>query len=290
MADLSLNALDDLAVLGVRGADALAFLNGQLSQDITTLPDRGALLAGLHNAQGRCLALLRLIHVDEGHVLLVLPAELAEAVRLLLARFVLRSRVKIEDAAAWHVYGITGPDAEAAASTRLHMPMDEAGLRQLIVAPRGESLPQGEAAPRESWRADDVAAGIPEILRATSGLWVAQMLNLDLIDAVSFTKGCYTGQEVIARAHYRGQVKRRMQRFFTEDEAPLPPGARVLLNDGRAAQIVMSAPGQGGGREFLAVTAIHAQGTAQTGDEPPAQTVTAATLPLPYAAVEGAIA
>jgi folate-binding protein YgfZ len=212
-------------------------------------------------------------------------------VRLLLARFVLRSRVKLEDAGAWHVYGITGPDAEAAASTRLHMPMDETGLRQLIVAPRGEALPQGEAVPRESWRADDIAAGLPEILRATSGLWVAQMLNLDLIDAISFSKGCYTGQEVIARAHYRGQVKRRMQRFFTEDEAPLSPGMRVLLHDGRAAQIVMSAPAQSGGREFLAVTAIHASGAAQaTGDEPPAPAVTAVTLPLPYGAAESAIA
>ncbi len=74
------------------------------------------------------------------------------------------------------------------------------------------------------------------MLTATSGSFVAQMLNLDLIDAISLTKGCYTGQEVIARAHYRGQVKRRMQRFFTESTRELGPGERVQLGDGRSAQ------------------------------------------------------
>jgi tRNA-modifying protein YgfZ len=267
MPDLSLTTLDDLTVLAVRGPDAVRFLQGQLSQDITQLETRGALLAGLHNPQGRCLAVLRLLHLAPDHILVVLPTDLAESVRALLARYVLRARAKIEDAGSmWCVYGITGPDAEAAASTRVHMPMDGSGLRQLIVAPRSEALPQGEPEERNTWRLADIAAGLPEIVAATSGLFVAQMLNLDLLDAISFEKGCYTGQEVIARAHYRGQVKRRMQRFYTDSIAPLAPGQRAQLGDGRSVQVVMAAVDmENGGQQFLAVAASPNASALSTG-------------------------
>jgi tRNA-modifying protein YgfZ len=227
MPDLALTILDDLTVLAVRGPDAARFLQGQLSHDITQIEARGAMLAGLHNPQGRCLAVLRLLHLAPNHILVVLPTDLADTVSALLTRYVLRARVKLEDAGSmWCVYGVTGPDAEAAASTRVHMPMD------------------------------GVTAGLPEIIGATSETFVAQMLNLDLLDAISFAKGCYTGQEVIARAHYRGAVKRRMQRFHTDSIAPLAPGQRVQLGDGRSAQIVMAAADmENGGQQFLAVTA-----------------------------------
>jgi tRNA-modifying protein YgfZ len=81
MADLQLNILDDLAVLSARGPDALSFLQGQLSQDVTRLAAEPALLAGLHNAQGRVLALLRLLRLADDHVLMVLPADIADSVR-----------------------------------------------------------------------------------------------------------------------------------------------------------------------------------------------------------------
>lgn len=287
MPDLALTLLDDLAVLGAHGPDVLPFLNGQLSQDLTLLPERGSQLAGLHNAQGRVIALVRTLYLDDAHVLLVLPRELADGVRTHLQRFVFRARVRIEDAsAAWCAYGLAGPDAETACSTRLHMALDASGMRQLVVAPRGEPMPQSQGAPRDEWRAEDIAAGIPEVTRATSGLWVAQMLNLDRLGGISFEKGCYTGQEVIARAHFRGQVKRRMQRFFTSSEVPLPPGAKVRLQDGRAAQVVMSAEPQFDGREFLAVAplpgaAAGAGATEETGS-PDAPLIPTSTLPLPY--------
>jgi folate-binding protein YgfZ len=253
-----------------------------------SLPAHGALLAGLHNPQGRCLALLRLMYLGPDHVLLVLPSDLAQTVRQQLSRYVLRAKVKIEDAAdAWRVYGITGPDAAAAASTRLHMSMDSDEARQLIVAPRSEPLPEADVVSRDAWRLDDIASGIPEILSATSGLWVAQMLNLDLLGAISFAKGCYTGQEVIARAHYRGQVKRRMQRFYTEMQVPLPPAARVTLSDGRQAQIVTSAPATGGGQQFLAVAPAITQGSSAVDEPADISTaslfVPCSMLPLPYA-------
>jgi tRNA-modifying protein YgfZ len=137
MPDLALTRLDDLAVLDARGADVLSFLNGQLSQDMTRLPIRGSQLAGIHNPQGRVMALVRALYLGDAHVLLVLPRELAQKICTHLQRFVFRARVTVQDAsAAWCVYGLAGPDAEAACSTRLHVALDASGMRQLVVANR----------------------------------------------------------------------------------------------------------------------------------------------------------
>jgi folate-binding protein YgfZ len=288
MPDLAITSLDDLTVLAARGPDAASFLQGQISQDIELLAERGALLAGLHNPQGRCLALLRLFHLGSDQILLVLPAELALGVRMQLTRYVLRAKVKIEDvSSSWRVYGLTGPDAEAAAATRLHLALDPQGFRQLIVAPRGEPLPQGHVASRATWRIEDIEAGMPEVLGVTAGEFVAQMLNLDALDAISFDKGCYTGQEIIARAHYRGQVKRRMQLFHTENVVPLLPGERIALSDGRSARVVMAEAIEEGGQEFLAVTSLPGLTSveeAATALAPAGATasIQAMQMPLPY--------
>jgi tRNA-modifying protein YgfZ len=282
MPDLHYTSLDDLAVLDARGPDVLRFLQGQVSHDMQLLAERGSLLAALSNAQGRVVAVLRLLHVAQDHVLIVLPAELAESVRQLLIKYILRAKVTITSGtAAWRVYGVTGPDAGAAAVTRLYVTMDAGGWRQLIVAPRTEPLPEAEPASRESWRLADIESGVPQVFGATSGSFVAQMLNLDLLDAISLTKGCYTGQEVIARAHYRGQVKRRMQRFCTDSQRELAPGERVQLRDGRVAQIVTAAASEGSGQQFLAVAALAAAADASE-PAPAAEGLDAQPLPLPY--------
>ena len=286
MPDLAITPLDDLAALTARGPDATAFLQGQLSQDMEELATRGSMFAGLHNPQGRCLALLRLFHLGGDQILLVLPAELADTVRTHLSRFVLRARVRIEDVnSSWRCYGLTGPDAEAAAETRIHLPLGYDGLRQLIVAPRAEPQPQGHAASREEWRLQDIEAGMPEVLAATSGEFVAQMLNLDAIGAVSFTKGCYTGQEIIARAHYRGQVKRRMQLFHTDSAEPLPPATRIALQDGRRAQVVLAEFTDEGAQQFLAVTTLPPAADTGPAEESARaiRRVRAVQMPLPYA-------
>ncbi len=282
MPDLAITPLDDLTALSVRGPDAASFLQGQLSQNTDLLAQRGALLAGLHNPQGRCLALLRLFHLGSDQILVVLPGEIAQSVRTLLTRYVLRAKVKIEDASsAWRIYGLSGPDAEAATVTRIHLPMGGDGMRQLIVAPRGEPVPSGHVASRAEWRVEDIEAGRPEVLGATAGEFVAQMLNLDVLDAISFDKGCYTGQEIIARAHYRGQVKRRMQLFHSDRIAMLLPGERVVLEDGRRAQVVMSEAIAEGGQEFLAVTTLPGTAPEETVVDPAAR-IQSLQVPLPY--------
>ena len=286
MPDLAITPLDDLAALTVRGADTATFLQGQLSQDMEQLAMRGALFAGLHNPQGRCLAVLRLFHLGRDQILMVLPAELAEAVRTHLTRHVLRARVTVEDAnSSWRCYGLTGPDAEAAAETRIHLPLEHAGFRQLIVAPRNEPLPEGHVADRAEWLLQDIEGGTPEVLQATAGQFVAQMLNLDAIGAISFDKGCYTGQEIIARAHYRGQVKRRMQLFQTDTAEPLQPGQRITLQDGRRAQVVHAGETSEGMQRFLAVASLPGTTAISSTDDEvtPTRRVTAVQMPLPYA-------
>jgi hypothetical protein len=138
---------------------------------------------------------------------------------------------------------------------------------------------------REQWRALDIAAGLPQVYTVTSGQFVAQMLNLDCIDAISFSKGCYTGQEVIARAHYRGRVKRRLQRFESLEPRQLAPGDAGRFEDGRAFKVVEALSRADGCSEFLAVaplpdTARDAEDAAAPAD---AQALRARALPLPYA-------
>ena len=247
-------------LLRFRGADAAKFLQGQLSNDMTALDADRLLLAGLHNAQGRVLALLRLVAPAPDDVIALLPAELAEPIAAQLRRFVLRARLTIVNESAVDAMG-----AAAAA------------------------VPALAAALRDDSRAAGVAAGLPQVYAATSGEFVSQMLNLDCIDAISFNKGCYTGQEIIARAHYRGRMKRRMQRFVSAAEQALTPGQPIRLGDGRTARVVDAALRADGRTEFLAVTALSAPGS----DEMPETTagasetrVDCSALPLPYALPE----
>jgi folate-binding protein YgfZ len=134
----------------------------------------------------------------------------------------------------------------------------------------------------------NIANGIPQVYAATSEQFVAQMLNLDVLDAISFTKGCYTGQEVIARAHYRGRVKRRMQRFRTVAAAALEPNDTGQLKDGRSFRVVDAVTLPDGRAEFLAVTTITSQGDDEgdtpVASAPPSQapSIEAESLPLPY--------
>ena len=281
MPDLSLIRLEHLGVLALRGADARTFLQGQLSNDVAALATGEALLGGLHTAQGRCLALLRVFALDGEQLLAVLPAELLAPIATHLGRYRLRARVQIEPAQEqWRVYGLHGPDAEVAARIRLHMAMDPSGLRQMILAPRAETAPEAQLQPEHHWHAADIAAGLPQVFAATSGTFTAQMLNLEHVAGVNFAKGCYTGQEIIARAHYLGTVKRRMRRFHTAEPAPLAPGQSLALADGRKAVVVNAAPADGGGQEFLAVTGAAVSGDAQV-DASPAQ-APLQELPLPY--------
>jgi folate-binding protein YgfZ len=158
--------------------------------------------------------------------------------------------------------------------------------RWLIISPAGEETPLSGCKPagRDAWRLLDIADGIPQIYAATSEEFVAQMLNLDALGGISFEKGCYTGQEVIARAHYRGRVKRRLQRFMSRGPMKLAIGESGQLADGRTFKVVEAAPLTNGRCEFLAVAPMvtDTPGTddARAGSETqPAGIVTDAGVP-----------
>jgi tRNA-modifying protein YgfZ len=147
-------------------------------------------------------------------------------------------------------------------------------------------MPRPPAAP-QAWERLCVSAGEPEVVTATSEEFVGQMLNLDVIGAIDFDKGCYTGQEVIARAHYRGRVKRRMQRFVTDTPLMLEPGDSGVLADGRTFQVVRAVAHTDGRCEFLAVTVLRsvegAPGADRTADTAAsAAPLHAQHLELPY--------
>ncbi|SRR5258708_8084699 len=303
-------SLDSLGVLSARGPDVVSFLQGQLSNDVTQLSAARALLAGYHNPQGRVIALLRVLPGEAEEVLAVLPRELIDTVASRLAKFILRAKVKLADASPhWQVAGLIAPGSQAgaagpvpplasslpAAPERIGRLGSSMAVRVAADTPRwlllsragAPPVPVGSnAAPAALWQRHAVAAGEPQVYAATSEQFVAQMLNLDVLGAIAFEKGCYTGQEVIARAYYRGRVKRRLQRFRTRETHSLRPGDAGELSDGRAFRVVESVALEGGGCEFLAVAPLPGE-TPVDGPPPPAPAarpaVSAEPLALPYA-------
>ena len=230
-----------LGTLLVSGADARAFLQGQLSADVDALTPAHALLASCNSAQGRVQAVLWLVERTDG-IALLLPASLTERITARLRKYVLRSKVKIE------------------------------------ALPAAIDFAEPTAYREREWRLAGIRAGLPQVFPETYETFVAQMLNLDLLGGVSFEKGCYTGQEIIARTHYRGAIKRRMFRF--ECACPPPaPGTRVLVGEQHAGDVV-DAAATAAGCELLAVITL-AQVDAELELEP-SRGARIRKLPLPY--------
>jgi len=277
---------DGLGVLAFRGRDAAKFLQGQLSANVEKLGMGASTLAGLHNPQGRVIALLVVVRISADEFLAVLPRELAAAVAQRLRKFVLRSKVVIEEVSG--IYCVLGSADAAPAPDIATLAW---GTRRLLLAPRDRlgEFDVADAAAWARWQNADIAEGLPQVNAATSEVFVAQMLNLDLLGAIAFDKGCYTGQEVIARAHYRGRVKRRLQRWINSSGVSLKPADSARGPDGRALSVVRVAPRPDGQEEILAV------GNYAAVLEPVAETAPATEaasaevsgpLPLPYSLPE----
>lgn len=230
-----------LGALRVSGAEARAFLQGQLSADIDALAPARALLASCNSVQGRVQAVLWLVERSDG-IWLILPASMVERVATRLRKYVLRSQVKIEE------------------------------------SPAAIDLPEPHAYREPEWRLAGIRAGLPQVYPETHEAFVAQMLNLDLLGGVSFEKGCYTGQEIIARTHFRGAIKRRMFRFACASPPPAP-ATRVLFGEQHAGDVV-DAVAANEGCELLAVINLTQQDAALELET--SRGVTLRKLPLPY--------
>jgi folate-binding protein YgfZ len=274
-----------LSVLRIEGPDAATFLQGQVTHDTRLLDDGRTLLAAVNNPQGRVVALLRLSANPQG-VDALLPADLAGAVVTRLRRFVLRARVDVRVATDLQVVGVRAdaPPLAASAIEAAHACFDYGAGRKVLAVTEGALEGMAGHSPGQlttdleaRWWSQDVAAGLPQVLAASSEAFVPQMLNLDLLDAISFSKGCYTGQEIVARTQNLGRIKRRTARFRLPDGPPLPPLAGLTLEGTKVAEVVMSAR-TGDALELLAVTSLEAWGRrllAEDGRE-------AVPMALPY--------
>ena len=250
-------ALDDLRVLTVSGPERAGFLQGQLTQDVNLAGADSTLLSGWADARGRLLFAGHLFTLGAGidaPLALLVPESLAGSLLKRMQMYVLRAKVQIEvsSLAAYGLY-TAGSPVDAGSGQRLRIARDS--TRTLLIGPAHDpATVDGSQQARNDWLLADIRAGIPTIGMATSGEFIPQMVNLDLLDAISFSKGCYTGQEIIARTKYLGRVKRRMLRF-SADSPPPASGAPVHASRGTVGQVV-SAAATPEGCEMLAVITI----------------------------------
>jgi folate-binding protein YgfZ len=272
--------LSHFAPLSATGADAAQFLHAQLTNDVAGLPADSAQWNGWCTAKGRLVASFLVIRRPDRYLLLV-SSDIAESVRKRLSMYVLRSKVTLVDGSAELVrIGLAGKKAASLIAHRFEAapgPMQvlerdgiiATGLefgRFVIIAPRDSAQVLWEElnasttqTGADAWDWTSIRAGVPTIVAATQEAFVPQMANFDLINALSFHKGCYPGQEIVARTQYRGILKRRMALVHVDSaERPLP-GDRVFgasFGEQAAGQIANAAPSPDGGYDALAVAQI----------------------------------
>lgn len=255
--------LVDQDLIRASGEDAHVFLHNLLTNDVENLPADGVRFAGFCTAKGRLLATFHLWH-DGPDLLLALSADIQPAILKKLSMFVLRSKVKLTDPGLVLI-GLAGVGARAVVDAladrvraipvggnRYLLALTPAAAIELWPQLAAQATPAGVAA----WRWLEIAAGQPRVVAATQEAFVPQMMNMELpaVGGISFTKGCYPGQEIVARTQYLGKVKRRMYRARI-DQA-LPPGTEVFTAESgeqHCGALVTVAPAPAGGHECLVV-------------------------------------
>jgi folate-binding protein YgfZ len=295
--------LEQYGVLSCTGDEARAFLHAQLTNDVSQLGADRARRSGWCSAKGRLMATFLVIPHEAGF-LLQLSRDLAAPVAKRLAMFILRARVKLADASTqWTQIGFWGePAAQGLAALDLPVPAADLGVAHgeggiavhlgagrylaLVAASRRQAaLAAASGGSSANWSLAEIRAGLPNVVLATQDLFVPQMVNLERLGAVDFQKGCYPGQEIVARTQYRGVLKRRMVRarvtalaapaqdLFAEDAPAQPSGT-----------VVNAAASPTGGSELLAVVQISSLESASALHLGAPDGPRLELLPLPYAA------
>jgi len=280
-ADCALASLDDTGLIRVTGDDARDFLQGQLTNDIGLVTPEQGQISAYCTPKGRMLAIFVIFQRGEA-LYLQLPRERLDSVIKRLRMFVLRSRVVLEDASDELVISGFSGDCFAALAAALPknpfatLEQEDATLVRFPGAPDRfqlvataerslaawkEQLDHARPVNADFWPLLDIRAGLPRVYDATSEAFVPQMCNLDLLHGISFSKGCYTGQEVVARMKYLGQLKRRMYIAQIETATCPGPGEVLFSPSSRSAQgagkVVDARPSpEGTGCEALVVAEI----------------------------------
>jgi folate-binding protein YgfZ len=251
--------LTDWGVIRAQGADAATFLHSQLTQDIEGLGANEARLAGYCSPKGRLLASFIVWRPAPDEVLLACSADVLAATLKRLSMFVLRAKCKLSDASAERaLYGVVGdalplPEAAGAVQadadrTLIRLPDVEGQARALLAQPADAAVPADlPSIDLATWNWLEVRSGVARIVAPTVEQFVPQMVNLEVVGGVNFKKGCYPGQEIVARSQYRGTVKRRAILF--DSEAELQAGQEVFHSDdpGQPAGLVANAARGPGG-------------------------------------------
>jgi len=288
--------LEHYSVLRISGADRGEFLQGQLTQDVGEVTPQRSVLTGWTNAKGRLLVVGQLINWNNAFYL-PLPADIAPGVAQRLGMFVLRADVAI-DLPDLRISGLSSPIDEAIRIGDLELPPapgacragDDVCLARMVGDPArawliGPGFINNQPAEDSPviddghWRLANIQAGLPEISAGSTEMFTPQMLNLDLLSAISFTKGCYVGQEIVARTQNLGRIKRRMYRFRAESGQDFVPGQLLFGPDDMTGKIVSCAR-DGAATELLAVIAIKSADDAWFADAK--RSLPVDRRPLPY--------
>jgi folate-binding protein YgfZ len=273
--------LDHLGLLQFSGQDAESFLQGQLSCDVSQASTYGAYCT----PQGRMLASFFMWRAAGGFSMM-LSRDLAALVHKQISKYVLRSKIKVADASESHlIVGSAGVQAGRALADSRENPIELKDGRMVLALPAAaasEMLRGLEFSDPARWRWLDIRGGLPLITAATQGQFIPQMANLELIGGVSFDKGCYTGQEVVARAQHLGRVRRRM--YLANVSAPAEAGDPLYSDDlaGQTSGTVLNAePSPDGGHDLLAVMQSESRERSNVHLKAPDGPVLR-FLPLPY--------
>ena len=255
--------LDKTSTIRVEGDDRIQFLQGQLTQDINLISQDKALYAGFCNPKGRVLAFM-LCYATQNSIYIQLESSIKESTLKKLKMYVLRSKVSLnllEE--TFTSIGFLGSNVlfELDIQTPKNY-LDIVQYHDIMIMRIGKNSERyqlmGETSKvnefiklnfsaystmsLDDWNNLNILDGIPDIYPATQEIFIPQSLNMDLIEGINFKKGCYTGQEIVARTHYLGKIKRRMYRAFIKSQVDLNPGDQVLNKNGEdIGQLVRSA-------------------------------------------------
>ncbi len=262
--------LTHLGVIRIFGADAASFIHNQLTQDFLLLPANQARLAAFCSAKGRMQASFVGFKPDAQTVLLVCHRDLLETTLKRLRMFVLRAKAVLDDASAdFALYGCLSPGtapADAAAwslvtaagATRIQLYPGAGYRRELWIGPAG-SRPDLPDMASSIWLYAEVMSGVATISQALYEALVPQMLNYESVGGVNFKKGCYPGQEVVARSQFRGILKRRA--YILRGNTPMQAGQEIFsgLDPDQACGVVVQAAAEPDGSAWVAIAALQVQ-------------------------------
>ena len=292
-------SLKDRTLIQVTGPDALPFLQGQLTFDLLTLGPDNFGWAAHCSPKGKVLFTALVVKAGETF-LLDAPAGMSELMLSRLRPFILRSKVRIEEARAhFSVMGLMRQDLEGVAKSAGLSPLptvgrqdEQAGLRRLRLSPerlliiatpqRLAELSPPPALSAQPWELGNIREGIAEVTPLTTDRYIPQWLNWDRIGGISFRKGCYTGQEIVARTHYLGKVKRRARHIALDSAVPV--GTSILHRGEVTGEIFSCIENERGEYEGLAILAGEEPSDLVTAEDAPQ---TLRILPLPYAFSDG---